>query len=67
MTFFRSLTSRFRRPARSFLGRSGQTTIEYVMTTLMILLLFTSMYRFLQGQTRKLFGAAASMILRAYY
>ena len=45
----------------------GQTTIEYLMTTMMILVLFTTMYRFLQGQTRKLFSAAASAILTPYY
>jgi hypothetical protein len=45
----------------------GQTTIEYLLTTLMILVLFTTMYRFLQGQTRKLFSAAAHAILAPYY
>jgi len=49
------------------LASRGQTTIEYLLSTMMILALFTGMYGFLQVQTRRLFAAAARMILRAYY
>lgn len=45
----------------------GQTMIEYLLSTVMILTLFTMMYAFLFRETRKLFEAAARMMLRAYY
>jgi hypothetical protein len=67
MTFSRSYRRRLASFGPRFLSRTGQTTIEYLLTTMMILVLFTTMYRFLQGQTRKLFTAASQMILRAYY
>jgi hypothetical protein len=52
---------RFRR------GSRGQTTIEYLLTTAAVLVLFSSMYGFTQGQLKKLFSAGARVILRSYY
>lgn len=49
------------------LGNRGQTTVEYLLTTLAVLALFSSMYGFTQGELRKLFAAGARVILRAYY
>jgi len=48
-------------------GNRGQTTVEYLLTTLAVLALFSSMYGFTQGELRKLFAAGARVILRAYY
>lgn len=45
----------------------GQAAVEYIMSTLMILVLFTGMYGFLQQQTRRLFTAAARAIVRSYH
>ena len=65
MTFLRRKRARGlpgRKPrradARWGYWKVGQTTIEYLLTTMAILILFTSMYSFLQGQTRKLFSQA---------
>lgn len=53
---------------RGSLWRSkGQATVEYLLTTLAVLVLFSSMYGFTQGQLKKLFTAAARVILRAYH
>ena len=52
---------------RLIVGEKGQSTIEYLLTTAAVLVLFSSMYGFTQGQLRKLFAAGARVILRAYY
>lgn len=41
--------------------------IEYLLSTVMILTLFTMMYAFLFRETRKLFQAGARMIMQSYY
>lgn len=50
-------------------GRSkkGQTVVEYLLTTMFLVVFFTGMYSFLQGQVRTLFIRAGIMILQAYY
>lgn len=56
------------REARRPLGsRLGQTAVEYLLTTMTLVTVFASMYGFLQGQLRKLFVAAGTKILMAYY
>lgn len=48
-------------------GTRGQSTIEYLLTTVAVLALFSSMYGFTQGELKKLFTAGARVILRAYH
>ncbi len=45
----------------------GQAATEYILSTMMILVLFTSLYALLQQQTRKLFTSAARVIVHAYH
>lgn len=45
----------------------GQALVEYLLMTLMLLFLFTGLYRLLQGQLRFLFIRAGKAILTAYY
>lgn len=52
---------------RNPVGERGQSLIEYMFATLGLLMLFSGMYGFMQGQLKKLFTAAARVILRAYY
>jgi len=47
-------------------GRSGQAAVEYLLMMCALVVCFASMYGFLQGQTKKLFAAAAVKILRVY-
>lgn len=49
------------------LGTRGQALIEYLLMTLMLLFLFTGLYRVLQGQLKLLFSRAGRAILLAYY
>jgi len=49
------------------LNRRGQALIEYLLMTVMLLALFTGLYRVLQGQLRFLFQKAGKAILYAYY
>ena len=44
----------------------GQTTVEYLLTTLALVTVFASMYGFMQGQLRKLFTKAGIAILTSY-
>ncbi|MBI4377198.1 MAG: hypothetical protein HY549_12210 [Elusimicrobia bacterium] len=44
----------------------GQTTVEYLLTTLILFMLFFSMFGFLQGQLKELFTKAAIAILMSY-
>ena len=48
-------------------GSRGQALIEYLLMTVMLLALFTGLYRVLQGQLRFLFQKAGKAILYAYY
>ncbi len=45
----------------------GQALVEYLLMTLMLLALFTGLYRLLQGQVKILFAKAGMAILTAYY
>ena len=48
-------------------GKSGQTTVEYLLTTLALVTVFAGMFGFLQGQLTKLFRIAGVKILTPYY
>ena len=45
----------------------GQVLVEYLLMTVMLLFLFTGLYRVLQGQLKTLFTKAGQAILRAYF
>ncbi len=45
----------------------GQTVVEYLLMTLLLLGLFTGLYKVLQTEMRKAFIRAGVVILRAYY
>lgn len=47
--------------------RRGQALVEYLLMTVMLLFLFTGLYRVLQGQLKTLFSKAGQAILRAYF
>lgn len=51
---------------RSFTER-GQALVEYLLMTVMLLFLFTGLYRVLSGQLKALFAKAGRAILIAYY
>lgn len=53
----------FRRETRR---QSGQTAVEYILTTLALTMAFAGMYGFMQGQLKTLFKAAAVKILKSY-
>ena len=46
---------------------SGQALVEYLLMTLMLLFVFTGLYRVLQSQLRTTFQKAGRAILFAYY
>ncbi|MFA6030656.1 MAG: hypothetical protein WC969_12435 [Elusimicrobiota bacterium] len=48
-------------------GRRGQALVEYLLMTLMLLFIFTTLYRLLSSQTKRLFTNAGVAILTAYY
>lgn len=48
-------------------SRRGQTTVEYLLTTVTLVTVFAGIYGFLQTSLRTEFQAAAKMILRSYY
>ena len=52
---------------RGMRSRSGQALVEYLLMTLMLLFIFTGLYRLLQWQLRSLFQRAGLAILTAYY
>jgi hypothetical protein len=58
----RNIGYNFRRKASR-----GQALVEYMLMTLMLLFLFTGLYRVLQGQLKTLFARAGIAILKAYY
>ena len=45
----------------------GQALVEYLLMTLMLLFIFTTLYRVLQGQLRMTFQQVGRAILFAYY
>ena len=53
--------------ARLVRGSRGQALIEYMLMTLMLLFIFTTLYRMLQGQMKNLFTHAGIAILSTYY
>lgn len=53
--------------SRFIRGKSGQTVVEYLLTTLTLVTVFAGMYGFLQGQLRMLFRIAGIKILTPYY
>lgn len=50
----------------SRVGR-GQALVEYLLMSVMLLFLFTGLYRVLQNQLRFVFLKAGRAILHAYY
>lgn len=46
---------------------TGQAAVEYLLTTVSLVMLFVGLYGFLQGQLRDLFRAAGLKILMPYY
>jgi hypothetical protein len=51
---------------KRFFGRRGQTTVEYILTTLILLFVFTSMYKFMGWFMPKQFKSGAGLILTMY-
>jgi hypothetical protein len=49
------------------LRKRGQAAVEYLLTTVTLVTVFAGLYGFLQGQLRRLFIAAGTKILQAYY
>ncbi len=47
--------------------RPAQAAVEYLLTTLILVTMFASLYGFLQGQLKSLFIAAGTAIIRDYY
>ena len=47
-------------------GKSGQTAVEYLLTTVALTMVFAGMFAFLQGQLRRLFTIAGVKILSTY-
>ena len=45
----------------------GQTVVEYLLMTLLLLGLFTGLYKVLQTEMKKAFTRAGIVILKAYY
>jgi hypothetical protein len=48
-------------------NQAGQSAVEYLLTTVVLVTVFASMYGFMQGQLRTLFRLAAIKILKSYY
>jgi len=51
---------------RRYIGKRGQTAVEYMMTTLALTMVFASMYGFMQKQLAGLYKQAAKAILTSY-
>ena len=45
---------------------SGQAAVEYLLMMCALVVVFASLYGFLQGQVKRLFTGAAVKILRVY-
>lgn len=48
-------------------GHGGQTAVEYLLTTMLLVTVFAGLYGFLQGQLKRLFILAGTKILTTYY
>lgn len=48
-------------------GRPGQAAVEYILTTLVLVVCFAAFYGFMQKQLRTLFIGAGMKILTAYF
>ncbi|MDD5656177.1 MAG: hypothetical protein PHF00_02870 [Elusimicrobia bacterium] len=48
-------------------SRRGQATVEYLLTTLVLVTVFAGMYGFMQRQLRTLFIKAGTKILATHY
>ncbi|MBI5623115.1 MAG: hypothetical protein HY924_04985 [Elusimicrobia bacterium] len=48
------------------LGRRGQSAVEYLLTTLMLVTFFVGLYGFLHQQVRKMFILGGTKILMMY-
>ena len=48
-------------------NRVGQVTIEYLLTTLCLVVFFSAWYGFMQPQIKNLFVQAGMVILGTYY
>jgi len=46
--------------------KRGQSTVEYLLTTMALVTFFAGMYGFLQGQVKRLFVLAGTKILVSY-
>ena len=51
---------------KKFPGCLGQTTVEYILTTLILLFVFTSMYKFMGWLLPQQFKSGAKLILTMY-
>ena len=67
MTLFPSKIEILRGGRKIRRANRGQVLVEYLLMTLMLLALFTGLYRMLQGQVKMLFSKAGVAILTAYY
>lgn len=47
-------------------GRRGQTTVEYLLTTVALVVVFASLFGFIQGRLKFLFEKAGMKILAKY-
>ncbi len=55
------------RPSLLRKSEAGQTAVEYLLTTLSLMVVFVGLYGFLQGQLKTLFIKAGMAILTAYH
>lgn len=51
---------------RRRLGRKGQTAVEYLLTTLMLVTFFVGLYGFLHRSVKKMFIQGGTKILKMY-
>ena len=51
---------------RAMESKRGQTTVEYLLTTLALVVAFAGFYGFIQQQLKSLFTSAAGMILATW-
>ncbi len=51
----------------SLLSRKGQAAVEDLLTTMILVTIFSALYGFLHGQVKIMFIAAGTMILKSYY
>ncbi len=49
-----------------YAGKAGQTAVEYLLTTLVLTMVFAGMYGFMQKQLTGLYRRAAKVILTSY-